>query len=137
MDITEQIISDFRAYYPEFKSVTAWPYDEVRLALEEGDAETGRRWGRYTVPRLAQSIKKRGMFAFAAHQLVMRKRAQSGDVGAAYAISGKSVGDESTSFAVPSVTTEDLTVYGDLPLTTFGVTFIRLRRRASAGPVML
>lgn len=137
MDITEQIISDFRAYYPAFQSEEDWPDSEVRLALEEGDAETGRRWGRYTVPRLAQSIKKRGMFAFAAHQLVMRKRAQSGDAGAAYAISGKSAGDESTSFSVPSVTTEDLTVYGDLPLTSYGVMFIRLRRRAGTGPIMV
>ncbi|MBG6243621.1 MAG: DUF4054 domain-containing protein, partial [Candidatus Symbiopectobacterium sp. Dall1.0] len=66
-----------------------------------------------------------------------RQRSAGGDVGAAYAISGKSVGDESTSFAVPSVTMDDLTINGDLPLTTYGVEFMRLRRRAGTGGVMI
>lgn len=137
MKITAQIVDDFRAFYPEFASVTVWPDNAVTQALEEGDAETGRRWGRYLDPRVGQSIKKRGMFAFAAHQLVMRQRAQLGDVGAAYAVSGKSVGDESTSYAVPSITADDLTVNGDLPLTHYGVAFLRLRRRAGTGAVMI
>lgn len=79
----------------------------------------------------------RGMFAFAAHRLVMRKRSADGNVGAAYAISGKSVGDESTSFAVPSVTLDDLTINGDLPLTAYGVEFMRLRRRAGTGGMVI
>lgn len=137
MEITAQIVADFRAYYPEFSVIDEWSDAEITLALEEADAETGRRWGRYTVPRVAQSIKKRGMFAFAAHSLVMRRRAKDGDVGAAYAVSSRSVGDESMSFAVPSVTVDELTINGDLSLTTYGVTFLRLRRRAGTGAVMI
>lgn len=140
MDITAKIVTDFRTYYPEFKDTTRWPDDEVILALEEGDSETGKRWlGYYDRPA---SIKKRGMFAFAAHRLIMRRRAmgedgEGGDAGAAYAISGKSVGDESTSFAVPSTSMEEQTINGDLPLTSYGVEFLRLRRRAGTGALMV
>ncbi|WP_231604226.1 hypothetical protein [Brenneria goodwinii] len=42
-------------------------------------------------------------------------------------------GDESTSFAVPSVTMDDLTINGDLPRTAYSVKFMRLRRRAGTG----
>ncbi|PWC10666.1 DUF4054 domain-containing protein [Brenneria roseae subsp. americana] len=136
MEITAQIVSDFRDYYPEFSDEATWPDSGVVIALEEGDAETGKRWGVYPDGRVV-SIKKRGMFAFAAHRLIMRQRSAGGDVGAAYAISGKSVGDESTSFAVPSVTMDDLTINGDLPLTAYGVEFMRLRRRAGTGGVMI
>ncbi|WP_252318091.1 DUF4054 domain-containing protein [Candidatus Symbiopectobacterium endolongispinus] len=136
MEITTQIVVDFRAYYPEFSDETAWPDPGIITALAEGDVETGKRCGRYPDGQVV-SIKKRGMFAFAAHRLVMRQRSAGGDVGAAYAISGKSVGDESTSFAVPSVTMDDLTINGNLPLTTYGVEFMRLRRRAGTGGVMI
>ncbi|RAW93964.1 MULTISPECIES: DUF4054 domain-containing protein [unclassified Photorhabdus] len=135
MDITAQIVVDFREYYPEFSDVTLWPDSNVIQALEEGDSETGKRWLKYNAR--PASIKKRGMFAFAAHQLVMRKRAIAGDVGAAYAISSKSVGDESTSFAVPSVTSDDLIINGNLPLTSYGLEFLRLRRRAGTGGIMI
>lgn len=136
MEITAQIVAAFRAYYPEFSDTTTWTEDGVTLALGEGDAETGKRWGKYADSQVV-SIKKRGMFAFAAHRLVMRQRSAGGDVGAAYAISGKSVSDESTSFAVPSVTMDDLTINGDLPLTAYGVEFMRLRRRAGTGGMMI
>ncbi len=135
MDINSQIVADFRDYYPEFSDGITWSDKDITQALEEGDSETGRRWLTYTAR--PASIKKRGMFAFAAHQLVMRKRAAGGDVGAAYAISSKSVGDESTSFSVPSVTADDLIINGDLPLTTYGLAFLRLRRRAGTGAMMI
>ncbi|WP_229015726.1 MULTISPECIES: DUF4054 domain-containing protein [Photorhabdus] len=135
MEITAQIMTDFREYYPEFSNVETWSDKNVIQALEEGDSETGKRWLKYNAR--PASIKKRGMFAFAAHQLVMRKRAINGDVGAAYAISSKSVGDESTSFAVPSVTSDELIINGNLPLTSYGLEFLRLRRRAGTGGMMI
>lgn len=140
MEITAEIIADFRDYYPEFADVEQWPKKDVLRALEEGDSETGRRWLSYTAR--PASIKKRGMFAFAAHKLVMWRRARGedgtgGDYGTAYAISGKSVGDESTSFAVPSVTGDELIINGDLPLTSYGLEFLRLRRRAGTGAIAL
>ncbi|MBZ7262481.1 DUF4054 domain-containing protein [Klebsiella oxytoca] len=133
VEITPQIVADFRAYYPAFVDVDVWPDEIVILALEEADAETGPRWLKYRAK--PASIKARGMYAYAAHRLIMWKRAEEEeDAGAVYAISGKSVRDESTSFAVPSVTTDDLILNGDLPMTQYGVEFLRLRKRASAGP---
>lgn len=140
MEITSRIVSDFRVYYPEFGDSAIWPDNEVVLALEEGDSETGKRWLAYNAR--PASIKKRGLFAFAAHRLIMRRRqsgedGKGGDAGAVYAISGKSVGDESTSFAVPSTSMEEQTVNGDLPMTSYGVEFLRLRRRAGTGATCL
>ena len=134
--ITPQIVADFRVYYSAFSTLSLWPDDAVIRALEEADAETGPRWGKYrTAPA---SIKARGMYAYTAHRLLMWKRAEEEeDAGALYAVSSKSVGDESTSFAVPTVSADDLVRDGDLPMTQHGVEFLRLRRRASAGPSMV
>lgn len=134
--ITPHIVADFRTYCPAFANPERWPEDIVVRALEEADAETGPRWGKYRAK--PASIKAKGMYYFAAHTLIMWKREEEeDDAGTAYAVSAKSVGDESTSFAVPSVTTGDLILNGDLPLTSFGVKFLRLRRRASAGPAIV
>ncbi|MGP2977757.1 DUF4054 domain-containing protein [Serratia nevei] len=134
--ITPHIVADFRAYYPAFANADLWPEDIVIRALEEADAETGPRWLKYRAK--PASIKARGMYAYAAHRLLMWKRAEEEeDAGAMYAVSSKSVGDESTSFAVPSVSSDDLILNGDLPMTQYGVEFLRLRRRASAGPAIV
>lgn len=135
MIITQQIITDFRDYYPEFSDVSEYSDKAVRQALQNGDKETGFRWGSYRVD--PASIKAKGMFAFAAHELVMGKRRENGDIGTAYPVSGKSVGDESVSFSVPSVSQDDLILNGELSLTSYGLEFLRLRRKAAAGPLML
>lgn len=134
--ITPQIVADFRTYCPAFANATLWPDDTVIRALEEADAETGARWLKYRAK--PASLKARGMYAYAAHRLIMWKRAEEEeDAGALYAVSSKSVGDESTSYAVPSVSSDDLILNGDLPMTQHGVEFLRLRRRASAGPAIV
>ncbi|HBM2984765.1 TPA: hypothetical protein LVL87_002332 [Klebsiella oxytoca] len=40
VEITPQIVANFRAYYPAFANVDLWPEDIVSRALEEADAET-------------------------------------------------------------------------------------------------
>ncbi len=136
VEITPEIVANFRAYYTAFADTTRWPDDLVIRALEEADAETGPRWKKYRAK--PASIKARGMYAYAAHRLLMWRRAEEeDDAGALYAVSSKSVGDESTSYAVPSVTANDLTRDGDLPMTQHGVEFLRLRSRASTGPMAL
>lgn len=137
MDITPEIVAEFRDYYEEFGSVKEWPDKSVTRALEEADEETGRRWGKYK-PR---SIKLRGMFAFAAHRLAMRAITQTVSEGGGlastpYAVSSKSVGDESVSYAVPSPNVMEQIANGDLMLTVYGLEFLRLRRRV-AGPLMV
>lgn len=134
--ITSLIVADFRTYCPAFSNVALWPDDTIIRALKEADAETGPRWGKYRAD--PASIKARGMYAFTAHRLLMWKRAEEEEnAGALYSVSSRSVGDESTSYAVPSVTSDDLTRDGDLPMTQHGVEFLRLRRRVSAGPAIV
>lgn len=135
MDISGQTVLEFREYFPEFNDETKWNEYAIIQALEDADAETGKRWLRYQAK--PASIKARGMYNFAAHRLVMNQRAEAGDIGASYAVSSKSVGDESMSFAVPSISNNDLIINGDLPLTKYGLEFLRLRRRAGTGGVML
>lgn len=138
MVITAEIVSAFRGYYPEFADTATWPDVDVTRALEEADDETGSRWGAYK-PR---SIKLRGMFAFAAHRLAMRQitrtvAAGGGLASTPYAVTSKSVADESVSYAVPSPTVAEQIANGDLMLTVYGLEFLRLRKRAGMGAVML
>lgn len=138
MDITAEIVTAFRGYYSEFADLTAWPDVDVIRALEEADDETGCRWGAYK----HRSIKLRGMFAFAAHRLAMRNltrtvAAGGGMASTPYAVSSKSVADESVSYAVPSPTVAEQIANGDLTLTVYGLEFLRLRKRAGAGARMV
>jgi len=138
MDITADIVTAFRGYYSEFADVTAWPDADAIRSLEEADDETGARWGTYK-PR---SIKFRGMFAFAAHRLAMRNLARAvatggGMASTPYAVASKSVADESVSYAVPTPTMLEQINNGDLMLTVYGLEFLRLRKRAGAGALMV
>lgn len=137
MDITLEIVTAFRDYYNEFSDVTDWPDGMVTRSLEEADDETGRRWGAYK-PR---SIKLRGMFAFAAHRLAMRRitlavAGGGGLTSTPYAVSSKSVADESVSYAVPTQSVMEQISNGDLMLTVYGLEFLRLRKRVT-GPLMV
>lgn len=138
MDITPDIVLAFRTYYAEFSDTDAWPDADAIRSLEEADDETGARWGAYK-PR---SIKLRGMFAFAAHRLAMgslrRSVANGGGLASTpYAVSSKSVADESVSYAVPTPTMIEQINSGDLMLTVYGLEFLRLRKRAGAGALMV
>jgi hypothetical protein len=138
MDITAEIITAFRQYYSEFSDVVEFPDADVQRSLEEADDETGCRWGAYK----HRSIKLRGMFAFAAHRLAMRRItlavANGGGLASTpYAVSGKSVADESVTYAVPSPSVMEQIANGDLALTVYGLEFLRLRKRAGAGALMV
>lgn len=138
MEITAQIVADFRGYYPGFADNATWPDATVTRYLEEADDETGKRWGEYG----ARGIKKRGMFAFAAHRLVLSKTsdnavANGGTPAAPARLASKSIGSESASFTVPTPTAAEQERYGDLLTTIYGLEFIRLRQRASMGGVMV
>lgn len=138
MDITADILTAFRAYYPAFEDAAAWPDASVTRALEEADDETGARWGAYN-PR---SIKLRGMFAFAAHRLLLARGAEraienGGTPAPPACVSSKSIGSESASFAVATPTAAEQERYGDLLTTLYGMEFVRLRQRAGMGGVML
>lgn len=147
MEITDDIIADFREFYPEFvddgETGATVTFSKTLLTriLCEADEETGARWGAYDAG--ACSLKKRGMFAFAAHKAVLAKAVQratsAGGIPSAPArVSSKSVGDESASYAVaaPGSASEAARI-GDLNTTSYGQEFMRLRKRAGMGPVVV
>lgn len=133
MEITSAIVEAFRTDFEGFADTTAWPEANVTRALQLADQETGsQRWGDYTDP----SIKQRGMFNFAAHQLTVSNLNKTVTaMGAAPAssaqVQSKSVGDESITYAV---NTQGIKA-GDeaLSATAYGQEFIRLRRRVGRG----
>lgn len=137
MDITAGVISDFRDYYPEFTDASVWPDAALTRHLKDADSETGKRWGGYG----DQTLKARGMFAYAAHRAVLAKAAakatEAGQIPSAPSkATSKSVGDESVSFAVmtPSNASQQNRT-GDLDTTMYGQEFLRLRQRAGMGAV--
>lgn len=131
MDITPPVIAEFREYYPEFGDTEKYSDLLVKRCLQDADEETGGRWGRYDG---SNHLKQRGMFAFAAHMLVMRSTATmvSGAGGVANVvspISSKTVADESTSYAVVSPDYATSVRNGSLGNTFYGQEFLRLRGR--------
>jgi hypothetical protein len=135
--VDSQVVSDFRAYYPEFADTSEWPDADVTRYLEEADSETGStRWGQYkTSPT---SFRARGLYAYAAHKLVlseMRKKAVAAGQApqAMNQVSSKQVGDESIQYAVPQPEGAQAQSVGDLDSTLYGQEFLRLRRRAGTG----
>lgn len=138
MDITAQVVSDFRGYLPEFSDTTEWPDDELTRHLEDADRETGSsRWGAYEGS--PPNFKARGLFMYAAHQAVTRRAVRQAVAGGQMPgqmapARDKSVGDESQSFAVPEPQAGgDAMATGSLDSTFYGQEFLRLRHRAGSG----
>lgn len=132
-DITPEIISAFRTQYAAFSDTVKYPNDLIQSALYEADAETGGKgWGTYgDDPR---NFKRRGMFLYAAHWVAVMHPAGVSSMagGARWAVSSKSVGDESTSYQTGKMAQAEA---GDLWLssTQFGQQWLQLRKRAGMG----
>ncbi len=136
MEITPAIIQDFRDAIPAFADVPTWPDDVVEKGLCEGDAETGGScWGAYDDE--CHNFKQRGMFYYAAHWLTVMypqggDNNQSGSGGGSFgAVSSKTVGDESISYAVNAVDAGSAQAW--LSSTGWGTQFLMLKRRAGMG----
>lgn len=138
IDVTSDVIAEFRVRQPEFKDDGIWPADVVSLAIGDGDAETGssRRWGAFELGQLT-SLKSRGMYLYAAHSL--RSTYPDGavcsdkvDSSTKLVVSAKSVADESVTFAAGAINNMSA---GDswLGSTSYGQEWLRLRRRAGMG----
>lgn len=137
MDITPAIIAAFRVEVPLFSDDTDWPDSVVEKALCEGDAETGGSgWGGYADD--CHNFKQRGMFAYAAHWLTIMyphgsvnggQSNTGGQVGGA--VSSKTVGDESTSYAINAVDVGSAKSW--LGSTGWGTQYLMLKRRAGMG----
>lgn len=135
MQITQQIVDAFRIAQPAFADEAKWPDEVVVQGLCEADTETGsKRWGKYSTD--CHSLKKRGMFYYAAHWLSVTYLTQdASDAGAISPtarlnVASKAVGDESVTYRVGAI--QD-TENDWLSLTNYGVQYLRLRRRVGMG----
>lgn len=137
LNVTSSMIAAFRSYYDEFVDTTTWPDADVQRHLEDAVAETGGRWGEYTESPL--SLRARGMFAYTAHKLVLRRAAKNavaagGTPAAPQQAESKQVGDEQVTHAVARPQSmNEADGSGDLRSTIYGQEFLRLRRRAGMG----
>lgn len=141
MDITAEIITDFRNKYPNFADVIQYPDTILNIALSEGDVETGSsRWGVYVNEN--NNFKQRGMFLYSAFWLTITYPKNASDnskisIKSKYAISQKSVADESMSFDNGVSQANGSSDYSFLSSNIFGQQFLRLRKRAGMGAIVV
>jgi hypothetical protein len=140
IEVTPEIIADFRAFYPEFTASAVWSDAQITRALYISRGEFGgcgcAGWGDYK----PYSFLQRGWFALAAHYLTwlkMQTAATTADGSAStpYAQASKSVRDESVSYAIPAANASLTTWEAALALTPYGVEYLHLRSRAGMGAI--
>lgn len=114
---------DFVERFPEFESV-----EEARIELFLDDAALEldtSRWGdRYD----------KGQALLAAHYLTLSLKAASGATSSAGAVSSKSIGDVSVSYAVASSLSKTEDFYSS---TIYGLEYLVLARFVGAGAVAI
>lgn len=135
MEITPDVIASFRGIHVAFVSVEVWSDKLLESHLCDADAETGGAgWGEYE--DVCGNFKQRGMFNFAAHSLLSTYPNGPGvnsiNADGKYPTASKSVGDESSSYAVVAQANAGESW---LSSTSYGQQFIRLRRRAGMGAI--
>lgn len=138
LDVTEAVVQDFRAHFPEFSDKTVWPTgrlrDHLRVAADETEST---RWGNYVGE--PPNFRARGVFNFAAHRAVLTRATEravaNGQTPAAPAqVVSRQVGDESIQYAAPTPeNSASAASVGGLRATIYGQEFLRLRRRAGTG----
>tara|TARA_B100001063_G_C16779142_1_gene569432 strand:- start:39823 stop:40272 length:450 start_codon:yes stop_codon:yes gene_type:complete len=149
MEITDQVISDFREWYEEFSDTTVWSNPSALKALLKADHFTGSsRWGSYlfnldsSQGEVKVSYKAKGLFSYAAHILSIsnaaKKVTQMGQIASSVApVSSKSVASESVGFARSSGR-PGATGFDDLlNSTTYGQEYLGYWEAASQGPIMV
>lgn len=136
MDITDEVVQAFLEDYTGFSDSTIWTEKVIIRALIKADRETGGVcWGPYG----NYNIKQEGMFAFAAHTLMIRnaenKAIGNGGVAPAVgAVTSRKVGDESVTYASPNTSGEAGNIStAQFIATTPGQEFIRLRNQVATG----
>lgn len=134
MDITPEIIAEFRAYFGgRYSDEAIWSDSLMIDTLCAADYETGGSgWGPYYTGT-CYSLKKHGMFQYAAAYLTTfygDNPANPIPGEARLNVSQKSVGDESIGYRVAAMMGADNDF---LTFTAFGQEFFRLRKRAYLG----
>lgn len=138
IEVTPEIIADFRAFYEEFTDSAVWSDFKITKALYIARGEFGgcANWGDYK----PYSFFQRGWFALAAHYLTWNKAttdatSADGSASTPYAVSSKGVRDESVSYAIPAANNDLTTWEAALALTPYGVEYLHLRSRAGMGAI--
>lgn len=134
MQITPEVVSDFRQYFNgQFSDAQKWSDALLKDVLCQADSETGvMEWGGYKLGD-CHNFKRRGMYHFAAAYL---SAFYGGDpeggipTEARLNTFGKSVGDESIQYRVAAMMDagNDFLTY-----TVYGQEFYRMRKRAYRG----
>ena len=112
MEITNDVINQFREYYSEFASTTTYPDALVKKSLNRANnATAGSIWGAFEYSDYNASTRAEALFAYAAHALTLEKKnfetvKGGGFSSAVMPVSGKSVGDESESYTRAAFTSE-------------------------------
>lgn len=133
MDITPDIVADFRTYFNgQFEDPAKWSDDVVTDLLCQADEETGGSgWGAFDLD--GHNFKRKGMYYFAAAWLTFlygQDPANGIDPIARLNVQDKTVGDEQVAYRVPQM----MEVNNDaLTYTAYGQAFYRLRKRAGMG----
>lgn len=138
IEVTPEIIADFRAFYEEFTDSAVWSDTKITKALYIARGEFGgcASWGDYK----PYSFFQRGWFALAAHYLTWNKATtdattEDGSASTPYAQSSKSVRDESVSYAIPGANASLTAWDAALALTPYGLEYLKLRDRAGMGAI--
>ncbi|MFV3292267.1 DUF4054 domain-containing protein [Pseudomonas sp. NY11955] len=138
IEVTPEIVADFRGFYEEFADPAKWSDPKITKALNIAKGELGAcRWDNDYRP---YSFLQRGWFALAAHYLTWNaatSAATSADGSATtpYATASKSVRDESVSYAVPSANASLTAWEAALAITPYGLEYLHLRDRAGMGAI--
>lgn len=138
IEVTPEIIADFRAFYEEFTDSSVWSDSKITKALYIARGEFGgcANWGDYK----PYSFFQRGWFALAAHYLTWNSATTEattadGSASTPYAQSSKSVRDESVSYAIPGANDSLTTWEAAVALTPYGLEYLHLRSRAGMGAI--
>lgn len=149
MEITDQVISDFREWHEAFSDTTVWSNPSVLKALIEGEYFTAsKRWGSYlfnldsSKGEVKVTTKAKGLFAYAGHILLINNASnltvKSGQIASAIApVSSKSVASESVGFARSSGRPNSNGFDDLLGSTSYGQMFIGYREDVSQGPIIV
>lgn len=139
-NITDEIVCDFRRFFPEFSDCNKWPTAIIRQNMIEADCQTGGSgWKSFDITK-DSNFKKRGMYYYCGHKLTVTygnngaNDPTSVKSEARLNIASKSVGDESVTYRITAMenTADDF-----LSTTLYGQMFVTLRRRATPTPLCI
>lgn len=137
IEITQEIIDNFRVFVPAFRDKNKWSDIGIQFRMEEADSDTGGAiWGEFRLDN-NRNAKKRAMFYLTAHYLVSYYGV-AGDVldqtavtpEARLNVSSQQVGDESLTYRITEM---EPTVTDFISTTIYGTMYMAVRKQVCVG----